>query len=53
MVNRLLTISIKVNVHPTPNHDCEKGMHMKKIGNRVSFWDWMFGSGWCSGGANG
>jgi hypothetical protein len=31
----------------------EKGMHMKKTVTRGSMWDWLFGSGWAGGGANG
>jgi hypothetical protein len=53
LVNRLLTISIKVNVPSSAeSHLEERGRKMKKTQTR-GFWSWLGGSGWASGGGNG
>jgi hypothetical protein len=55
MVNRLLTISIKVNIAPTAESQFEqRGLKkMKKTKAGRGFWSWLMGSGWSSGGGNG
>ena len=38
---------------PSNRFDRERGLGMKKIDPRRGIWDWLFGGGWSSGGANG
>jgi hypothetical protein len=54
MVNRLSTISIRVNIQPI----CRiifrpRGMDMKNAKAGRGFWSWLLGSGWDGGGGNG
>jgi hypothetical protein len=54
MVNRLSTISIKVNVAPSAESKIDKrGMEMKKSKAGRGIWSWLMGSGWDGGGGNG
>jgi len=46
MVNRLLTVSIKVNIPHLPNRRKDRDAIMKKnTPARWSFWNWLLGSG--------
>jgi hypothetical protein len=51
MVNRLLTISIKVNIPASAESNSSRGDKMKK--QTRGFWNWLMGGGWASGGSNG
>jgi putative hemolysin len=54
MVNRLLTISIKVNIPATAESQCaQRGFEMKNNKAGRGFWSWLLGSGWDGGGSNG
>jgi hypothetical protein len=55
MVNRLLTISIKVNIARLPNRIfATKGREkMKKTKAGRGLWSYLCGSGWGGGGGNG
>jgi hypothetical protein len=54
MVNRLLTISIKVNIAPSAELNLRpKGREkMKKTKAGRGFWSWLMGSGWSGAGGN-
>jgi hypothetical protein len=54
MVNRLLTISIKVNVLFVSRIilGC-RGRKMKKTKSTRGLLNWLLGSGWCGGGGGG
>jgi hypothetical protein len=55
MVNRLLTISIKVNI-PVSCRIAVKtrgSKEMKKVQAKTGFWSWLMGSGWSGAGGNG
>jgi hypothetical protein len=54
-VNRLITISIKVNIDPVPMHHArnDRGLIMKKPANTKGFWDWLWGAGWGASGSGG
>jgi hypothetical protein len=51
----LITISIKVNIDPVPDaiRTQRQGFEMKKRPQGKGFWNWLFGSGWTSGGSGG
>jgi hypothetical protein len=51
MVNRLLTISIKVNVPETAESKFDRGFEMKK--QTRGFWSWILGHGWGNTGSGG
>jgi hypothetical protein len=54
MVNRLLTISIKVNVLCICRIILEyRGRDMKKTKATRGFLSWLLGGGWAGGGASG
>jgi hypothetical protein len=54
MVNRLLTISIKVNVLCVSRIIFGTGdVTMKKTKATRGFLSWLLGGGWCGGGAGG
>jgi len=47
LVNRLLTISIKVNVLVAAESQLEqRGLAMKKTKATRGFWTWLMGGGW-------
>jgi len=54
MVNRLSTISIKVNIPPVRRIEFNKGApEMNKVRTGRGFWSWLLGSGWSGAGGNG
>jgi hypothetical protein len=54
MVNRLLTIPIKVNIPPTAESQFgQRGFEMKNNKAGRGFWSWLMGEGWSSAGGNG
>jgi hypothetical protein len=55
MLNRLITISIKVNIPFVPMRFArnDRGLKMKKRPPIKGFWSWLIGSGWGSGGSGG
>jgi hypothetical protein len=54
LVKGLLTISIKVNSHPTAESQRTQGVtKMKKAKPSRGFWGWLCGEGWGSTGGNG
>jgi hypothetical protein len=54
LVNRLLTISIKVNVLCISRIDFDYGgREMKKTKATRGIWAYLFGGGWCGGGSGG
>jgi hypothetical protein len=54
MVNRLLTVSIKVKIPAAAESQYDRGLTMKKnSAARWSFWNWMLGSGQGNGGSSG
>ena len=55
MVNRLITISIKVNMLlcRRESHVEKQGFDMNKRPNTKGFWGWLLGSGWGGGGSGG
>lgn len=55
MVNRLITISIKVNIDPVPMLYArnDRGFTMKKAGNKRGLLSWLFGAGWGATGSGG
>src|SRR5207253_5094430 len=54
MVNRLLTISIKVNVLCICRITSDdRGLVMKKVKTTRGFWNWLKGHGWDTAGSNG
>jgi hypothetical protein len=54
MVTRLLTITIKVNIHPSCRIAVQQGVtEMKKTKAGRGFWSWLGGSGWDTAGGNG
>ena len=54
IVNRLLTISIKVNVPCICRIDFNyRGRKMKKTKATRGLWTWLLGGGWCGGGSGG
>ncbi len=54
MVNRLLTISIKVNIVPNCRIAVRhRGCEMKKAKQGRGFWSWLMGHGWDNAGNNG
>ncbi len=54
MVNRLLTISIKVNIFLNCRIAVRhRGREMKKTKQTRGFWSWWMGHGWDNAGNNG
>jgi hypothetical protein len=55
VVNRLITISIKVNIDPVPMLYArnDRGFTMKKAGNKRGLLSWLFGAGWGASGSGG
>jgi hypothetical protein len=54
LVNRLQTISIKVNTPPSAESQLNNGViEMKKTKAGRGFWSWLMGSGWSATGSGG